>query len=123
MTTRLFFDNREFREKAPKYGVRIDSLMEDFVSNVGRNFFSVFVDESRTMVVAKVITQLNRDRHGRVTSVIIEHHNWHPSRRSIEKTHNTEFMLDDPSVSIIQYMKNETKTTEQSLKRLYKNDE
>ena len=123
MTIRLFSDNREFRENAPKYDERIDSLMEDFVSNVGRNIFSVFVDENRIMVVTKVITQLNRDRRGRVTSVIIEHHNWHPSRRSIDKTHNTEFMIDDPSVSIIQYMKNETKTTEQSLKRLYQNDE
>ena len=123
MNIRLFFDNREFREKAPKYDDRIDSLMEDFVSNVGRNFFSVFVNENRTIVVVKVIAQLNRDHLGRVTSAIIEHHNWHPSRRSIEKTHNTEFLYDDPSVSIIQYMKNETKSTEQSLNRLYQNDE
>lgn len=123
MTISLFFDDREFREKAPKYGDRIDSLMEDFVSIIVRNFFSVFVDENRTMVVAKVITQLNRDHLGRVTSAIIEHHNWHPLRRSIEKTHNTEFMFDDPSVSIIQYMKNETKSTTQSLKRLYQYDE
>lgn len=123
MNIRLFFDNREFREKAPKYDDRIDSFMEDFVSNVGRNFFSVFVDENRTMVVAKVIAQLNRDRGDRVTSAIIEHHNWHPTRRSIEKTHETEFVFDDPSVSIIQYMKNETKSTAQSLKRLYQNDE
>lgn len=123
MTIRLFFDGYEFKHISPRYDEHIDSLLEDFSTNIGWSFFSLYVDREHSLIIIKVIAEEKNNSDGYGSSYRIDHYNWHPARRSIEKTHETEFVFDDPSVSIIQYMKNETKSTAQSLKRLYQNDE
>lgn len=123
MNIRLFFDGYEFKHISPRYDEHIDSLLEDFSTKIGWSFFSLYVDRDHSLIVIKVIAEEKKNSDGYGSSYCIDHYNWHPARRSIEKTHETEFICDEPSISVIHYIRNETKTTEQSMKRLYQHDE